>query len=151
LVIEDIDSMPEGLRSQFLNQLDGTHDNEGVFVIGTTNYPERIDPALMNRAGRFDRVYEINPPDADMRYRYLLKKGIDQILDDETIRYVADRMDGFSMATLNELYTSVVLQHCYDGLVDVDSIIDSLKKVSEKQEKDTWFETNKRTMGFEVR
>ncbi|WP_051620847.1 AAA family ATPase [Paenibacillus sp. UNC451MF] len=56
LVIEDIDSMPEQARSFFLNTLDGATSKEGIFLIGTTNYPEHIDPALMNRAGRFDRA-----------------------------------------------------------------------------------------------
>jgi SpoVK/Ycf46/Vps4 family AAA+-type ATPase len=55
LVIEDIDSMPEGVRSYFLNTLDGVTSKEGIFLIGTTNYPEKIDPGLMNRGGRFDR------------------------------------------------------------------------------------------------
>ena len=43
LVIEDIDSMPERARSYFLNVLDGATSKEGVFLIGTTNYPEKID------------------------------------------------------------------------------------------------------------
>ena len=59
LIIEDIDSMPEEVRSVFLNTLDGATSKEGIFLIGTTNYPEKIDPALINRAGRFDRTYEI--------------------------------------------------------------------------------------------
>ncbi|WP_052360575.1 ATP-binding protein [Oceanobacillus manasiensis] len=60
LIIEDIDSMPEESRSVFLNTLDGATSKEGIFLIGTTNYPEKIDPALINRAGRFDRAYEIS-------------------------------------------------------------------------------------------
>ncbi len=44
LVIEDIDSMPEDVRSFFLNTLDGATSKEGLFLIGTTNYPEEIDP-----------------------------------------------------------------------------------------------------------
>jgi hypothetical protein len=56
LVIEDIDAMPQRARSYFLNILDGATSKEGIFLIGTTNYPEQIDPALMNRAGRFDAL-----------------------------------------------------------------------------------------------
>lgn len=41
LVIEDIDSMPEESRSVFLNTLDGATTKEGIFLIGTTNYPEK--------------------------------------------------------------------------------------------------------------
>ncbi|MFK4996941.1 ATP-binding protein [Bacillus sp. N9] len=74
LVIEDIDSMPESVRSVFLNTLDGATSKEGIFLIGTTNYPERIDPALINRAGRFDRAYEIKKPTEKLRMQYLLNK-----------------------------------------------------------------------------
>jgi AAA+ superfamily predicted ATPase len=43
LVIEDIDSMPDSCRSYFLNTLDGATSKEGIYLIGTTNYPEKID------------------------------------------------------------------------------------------------------------
>lgn len=38
--IEDIDAMPQRARSYFLNILDGATSKEGIFLIGTTNYPE---------------------------------------------------------------------------------------------------------------
>nr|WP_281365259.1 AAA family ATPase [Paenibacillus foliorum] len=38
LVIEDIDSIAERARSYFLNLLDGATSQEGMFLIGTTNY-----------------------------------------------------------------------------------------------------------------
>lgn len=75
LVIEDIDSMPEDVRSFFLNTLDGATSKEGLFLIGTTNYPEEIDPGLMNRAGRFDRAYEIGLPDEELRLEYMKMRG----------------------------------------------------------------------------
>ena len=49
LVIEDIDSMPSGVRSYFLNTLDGATSKEGIFLIGTTNYPEKIDASSLKR------------------------------------------------------------------------------------------------------
>src|SRR5699024_3728562 len=70
LIVEDIDSMPTESRSVFLNALDGATTKEGIFIIGTTNYPEKIDPALINRAGRFDRAYEIKQPNTVMRKLY---------------------------------------------------------------------------------
>lgn len=61
-LIEDIDSMPASCRSYFLNTLDGATSKEGMYLIGTTNYPEKIDPALMNRAGRFENlIYRKGP------------------------------------------------------------------------------------------
>jgi ATP-dependent Zn protease len=137
LVMEDIDSLPQSMRSMFLNYLDGSSpESKGLLIIGTTNYPEEIDPALMNRAGRFDRAYEIKPPSYEHRYAYLVKKGLGNIVDDETVRRAAQLMDGFAMATLNELYTLAVLQHIYDGRVDIDAIVKSLADEAEKQKRD---------------
>ena len=110
LVIEDIDAMPQRARSYFLNILDGATSKEGIFLIGTTNYPEQIDPALMNRAGRFDRAYEIKLPDLELRQIYLEQKGIGKLLSEELIRVTAKQTEGFTFAQLNELYVSAALQ-----------------------------------------
>ena len=80
LVIEDIDSMPEHTRSSFLNTLDGARVRAGLFIIGTTNYPEKIDPALINRAGRFDSTYEIPSPSSDIRRNYMKKLDKKEII-----------------------------------------------------------------------
>lgn len=138
LVIEDIDSMPESVRSVFLNTLDGATSKEGIFLIGTTNYPERIDPALINRAGRFDRAYEIKLPDETMRLRYLLKKGFDRFLLREDIDRLAKEIEGASMAQLNELYITSALQWHYEGQVDVEKLISELKSDMLKLQKQSW-------------
>jgi SpoVK/Ycf46/Vps4 family AAA+-type ATPase len=53
--------------STFLSELDGfSQNNKGVLVIGATNVPWAIDPA-MRRPGRFDRVVFIPPPDRAAR------------------------------------------------------------------------------------
>jgi ATP-dependent Zn protease len=55
LVMEDLDSMiDENTRAFLLNELDGFETNAGVVVLATTNHPDRLDPALMNRPSRFD-------------------------------------------------------------------------------------------------
>jgi len=45
----------------FLECLDGQGNRAGVFLVGTTNIPERIDPAIL-RSGRFDRCMRIDLP-----------------------------------------------------------------------------------------
>ncbi len=91
LVIEDIESMPDYARSAFLNALDGATSKEGIFLIGTTNYPEQIDPALINRAGRFDRAYEIKQPDDTLRELYLRKKGLERFLDEGVLHHLIQK------------------------------------------------------------
>lgn len=149
LVIEDIDSMPESARSVFLNTLDGATSKEGIFLIGTTNYPERIDPALINRAGRFDRAYEIKTPTKPLRYQYLLTKKMDAFIDPADIEYMAEKTEQFSIAQLNELYTSAALQWHYEGKIDIDRLIDNLAEANKKSKTQQWESDEYETkMGF---
>ncbi len=149
LVIEDIDSMPEEVRSVFLNTLDGATSKEGIFLIGTTNYPEKIDPALINRAGRFDRAYEIQLPTLELRLNYLLKKGLNRIVNMDQLKTVAKETEGFSFAQLNELYSSAALQWHYEGKVDIGSIVKDLNKDNLKGKKQDWLTSSHNlTVGF---
>lgn len=132
LIIEDIDSMPYECRSFFLNTLDGATTKEGIFLIGTTNYPEKIDPALINRAGRFDRAYEIKQPSKKLRREYLTNKQVVQFVDENKIDYIAEKTKGLSIAQLNELYMSMALEWHYEKKVDVDKIIEELKENHKK-------------------
>lgn len=151
LVIEDIDSMPEHVRSVFLNVLDGATSKEGIFLIGTTNYPEKIDPALMNRAGRFDRAYELKLPAQDLRSSYLSKKNILQFIDTADLDRIIEASDGFSFAQLNELYTSIALQYHYEQAVDIDLICSELQTANRKSKKQTWdSELESHRVGFGI-
>lgn len=56
LILEDLDSLiNDRNRSYFLNQLDGLSANHGLFILGTTNHFDRLDPGLSSRPSRFDR------------------------------------------------------------------------------------------------
>jgi len=147
LVIEDIDSMPESCRSYFLNILDGVASKEGVFLIGTTNYPERIDPALMNRAGRFDRAYEVKSPDEPLRLAYMQCKGMEKLVDGDTMHEAARRTDGFTFAQLSELYVSAALQMHYEGEVRLMDIIDEMKSDYSKSKSGDWMK-DRGSVGF---
>jgi cell division protease FtsH len=52
----------EQTLNQILTEMDGFSGTEGVIVLGATNRPEVLDPALL-RPGRFDRRVTVNPPD----------------------------------------------------------------------------------------
>ncbi|GIO25823.1 ATP-binding protein [Ornithinibacillus bavariensis] len=138
LVIEDIDSMPEESRSVFLNTLDGATSKEGIFLIGTTNYPEKIDPALINRAGRFDRAYEIKQPSDILRKNYLLKKGISQFIEENQLEKLISKTKGLSIAQLNEVYMSIALDWHYEKQVDIDKIVNDLQVNQKKVQKQDW-------------
>ena len=70
----------ESVVSQILTELDGLEELKDVTVIGATNRPDMLDPALM-RPGRMERHIYVPPPDAEGR-----KKIFDVYLEDgETI------------------------------------------------------------------
>ena len=64
---EDFDSgVTERVVDTLLTEMDGLSELKGVVVIGATNRPDAIDPALL-RPGRFDKIIEIPMPDREAR------------------------------------------------------------------------------------
>ncbi len=108
LVMEDLDALiDDGNRSFFLNELDGFRKNEGVLVVATTNHPDRLDPAIVDRPSRFDRKYHFDLPAVPERAAYLrwwnglLEEPLR--LTEAGVASVAESTDGFSFAYLKEL------------------------------------------------
>jgi len=109
IFIEDMDSLISyENRSEFLNLLDGIDVKSGSYIIGTTNYPERIDPAFVNRAGRFDRAYKIENPSYKTRKMFFESKNLNEIFNyDKNINNLfAKYTDGLPMASLKEVITA---------------------------------------------
>ncbi|MFQ5907418.1 MAG: AAA family ATPase [Thermoplasmata archaeon] len=74
----DTSGVHKNIIAQILSEMDGLIEMEDVFVIGATNRPDLLDPALM-RPGRFDEIIEIPRPERDageMILRIYLKKGL---------------------------------------------------------------------------
>ena len=61
----DVHEMARSAVNEMLAQMDRTGE-KGIFIIGATNYPDMIDPAIM-RAGRLDKKYYIGTPDFEAR------------------------------------------------------------------------------------
>ncbi len=148
LVIEDIDSMPAEARSFFLNTLDGATSKEGIFLIGTTNYPEKIDPGLMNRAGRFDRAYEITLPDEELRLEYFRRKRLHEFAGEDTVVEAARLTEGFTFAQLGELYVSAALRWHEEGKLDMHEVIQGLRGELDKSRKGVWLHNSEGRVGF---
>jgi len=147
LVIEDIDSMPQDVRSVFLNTLDGATSKEGIFLIGTTNYPEKIDPGLMNRAGRFDRSYEVKMPSEALRLKYLQLRSFETFVGEAGNEAAAAMTDGFSLTQLGELYVSAALEWHERGEVDLEQLVRGMRGELEKGRRHEWMSRGG-TVGF---
>jgi len=81
-----------------LECLDGIEGREGVIVVGATNNPGRIDPAIV-RAGRLDKHVEIPLPDAADRIA-ILHQQLDQAISVGDLSALATCTDGMSGADL---------------------------------------------------
>ena len=93
----------ERIISQLLTEMDGLQDLKGVIVVGATNRPDMIDPALL-RAGRFDKVLTTGWPDLESRKEILKIHLRNKPLDiDVDLQELAKRMDGYSGADIEEV------------------------------------------------
>uniref|UniRef100_A0A8C3BTK3 ATP-dependent zinc metalloprotease YME1L1 n=1 Tax=Cairina moschata TaxID=8855 RepID=A0A8C3BTK3_CAIMO len=101
--------------NQLLAEMDGFKPNEGVVIIGATNFPEALDNALI-RPGRFDMQVTVPKPDVRGRTEilkwYLNKIKYDQSVDPEII---ARGTVGFSGAELENLVNQAALKAAVDG------------------------------------
>ncbi|MBD3675172.1 MAG: ATP-dependent metallopeptidase FtsH/Yme1/Tma family protein [Planctomycetaceae bacterium] len=100
-------------REQTLNallvEMDGFSSDQSVIVIGATNRPETLDPALM-RPGRFDRNVLVDRPDFKGRHA-ILKVHASKIKMDETVdlERIAKLSPGFVGADLANLVNEAAL------------------------------------------
>jgi hypothetical protein len=127
---EDLDKLVEskGLSlSHFLNILDGFKTLNGLMVIATANEPERLDPALLYRPSRFDRMWTFPLPAREQRLALLRKRGA-KYFSDSALEEAARRSHGFSMAYVQEIVVNALMEcaHTQTALVD-ESLLNSVE------------------------
>jgi SpoVK/Ycf46/Vps4 family AAA+-type ATPase len=119
VALEDLDALIEDENRAFLlNELDGFADNEGVVVIASTNHPEKLDPAILDRPSRFDRKYLFDLPGLPERLAYVNHWNqtlqLEMRLTEVEEVAVAECTDRFSYAYLKELFLSSMMEWISD-------------------------------------
>ncbi|KAJ3496754.1 hypothetical protein NLG97_g2422 [Lecanicillium saksenae] len=116
LVFEDLDSLvSDNVRSYFLNEVDGLQSNDGIFMIGSTNHLERLDPGISKRPSRFDRKYLFPNPDLKERIAYCrfwqAKLANNKAIEfpDKLCEAIAKITDKFSFAYMQEAFVAALL------------------------------------------
>jgi len=110
VILEEVDALvaeTDITRAALLDCLDGLAYREGVLVLATTNNPENVDPALMHRPSRFDRVWRFELPGEGLRREFLAHRMPE--LNGELAGCLARRTEGWSFAYLNELRTTAAI------------------------------------------
>jgi hypothetical protein len=136
VILEDLDrAFPtEGKRTRertvsfqtLLNCLDGVGSQDGVIVVATANDPTSLDPAILRRPGRFDRVVQFRNPNPDLRREYY--RRLSPVLSGEQFETVISQTEGFSFAQLRETYimgAQAAFEHGRE--VGIDDVVEAIE------------------------
>jgi transitional endoplasmic reticulum ATPase len=106
--------------AQLLALMDGLTERGQVIVLGATNRPESIDPAL-RRPGRFDREIEISVPNADGRLEilHIHTRGM-PLHDDVDLKTLAAELHGYTGADIKSLCREAAMKSLRNYLPDID-------------------------------
>jgi len=147
--IETGTKVTERVLNQMLAEMDGLEDLSDVIVIGATNRPDMLDPALL-RPGRFDRILLVNAPDEQGRLQILQihTKNMPIELSKEEIREL-DKKYKNEVLDINKILSKIAS----DKLINQKEI-DKLKKkkkinFKELSDKDKLlYDLAKKTIGY---
>lgn len=121
VILEDIDSLINVFgENMYLEMLDSAKSINNILFIATTNYPDRLDPRIYNRPGRFSHVVKIGLPSPKARQAYLeaiLKNHRD-------VEYIVKHTNNFSIDHLTALTNAV-----YREKKDLEKEIERLRKL----------------------
>ena len=101
--VSDAGGAGDRILNQILTEMDGMGKKKQVFIIGATNRPDIIDPALM-RPGRLDQLIYIPLPDEPSRlsiFKAVLRKS--PLAPDVDLAFLASATNGFSGADITEI------------------------------------------------
>ncbi len=106
--------------AQLLALMDGLNDRGNVIVLGATNRPDSVDPAL-RRPGRFDREFEISVPNEDGRIEILQihTRGM-PIDEDIDLKVLASELHGYTGADIKSLCREAAMKSIRRYLPEID-------------------------------
>ncbi len=128
----------EQTLNQLLSEMDGFDATSGLVIIGATNRPEVLDPALL-RPGRFDRQVLVDRPDRKGRAQ-ILKLYLDKItlapgIEPDAIAQLTPGFTGADLANLVNEAALLATRHDADAVVlaDFEAAIERLVAGLEKR------------------
>ncbi len=106
--------------AQLLALMDGLNDRGNVIVLGATNRPDSVDPAL-RRPGRFDREFEISVPNEDGRLEILEihTRGM-PLSEDIDLKDLSSELHGYTGADIKSLCREAALKSIRRYLPEID-------------------------------
>ncbi|MEM2084079.1 MAG: CDC48 family AAA ATPase [Nitrososphaerota archaeon] len=119
--------------NQLLTEMDGMQTLKEVVIIGATNRPDLIDPALL-RPGRFDRVLYVPPPDEKARLQiFRIHTKEMPLAKDVSIEELAKITEGYTGADIEALCREAALTAARENIeakeINAKHFMEALKKV----------------------
>jgi len=128
VVLEDCDLVAEerggdtnAALFETLEALDGLDGDADITFILTTNRPDLLERALVERPGRVDLAVEIDKPDVDARFQLLRLYAGGLPFTDAALRSAAERSDGATASFAAELIRRSVLNAAEEGRGPADA------------------------------
>ena len=158
VIMEDLDrhfsySTPGEQRhritmARLLNCLDGIGTTEGVIVVATANDPSKLDPAILSRPGRFDRVVELKRPSAELRATYI-QTFLREACGQADLEQMVATSAGFSFAQLRECYI-LAGQFAFDhaGVVTARDMVEAIDQLAAATPRPKKVGAYKKEVGF---
>ncbi|MEM4555075.1 MAG: AAA family ATPase, partial [Candidatus Anstonellaceae archaeon] len=97
-----------GILAELLQEIDGVKELKNVMIIGATNKPSALDPAIL-RPGRFDKIIYIPPPDFAAR-RQIFASNLAKFLQHVDLNALAQATEGFSGADIASICQEAKMQ-----------------------------------------
>ena len=124
------------LVNQLLSELDGIKsDNEGILLLGATNTPWYLDPAL-KRPGRFDRILFVPPPDLKARmeiFKIYLKEKPMVNIDFMKLAKKTEKYSGADIRGVCDYSSEIAFQSAMKTRkmvpITMDHLLEAIKKV----------------------
>jgi len=130
LFMEDIDTDLD--VDLVKTELDGLRQNSGLMTILTTNFPERLPQALIDRPGRFHHVLHFALPDKTQR-KEMLNKWTDGI-SESLLKKIVEKTEGFSGAHIAHLveYADTIAED--EGMEIGLALLESMERMSDQRD-----------------
>lgn len=122
----------ETVVNQILTEMDGIEDLENVMIIGATNRPDIIDPALL-RPGRFDTRIVVPVPDRDARLEIFNIHTRNMPLEGVEFNELAEKTKGYSGADIEAICREAAMVSLRESIdsdkVSMKHFEEALKKI----------------------
>ena len=132
MLLEDVDGWIRHGHDLLKTEMDGFEESRGVVTILTTNHPEQLPVALIERPGRFHDVINFDLPDESIRKAMFSKWAPD--IDAKTLEVAVAGSEGMSGAHVYELCSFAKGLSEFDEVSASEAMERALRKLTEQRE-----------------